>query len=1259
MVDFEDLEEPQQLAAIAHDRNYAVTAGAGSGKTTTFAMRYLKLLEQTDADPHSLAAITFTESGATELEERVRSSVSDRLSGLDGAEYDRWREYHDALPEAYVHTIHGFCSRLLREYALEADAPVGFDVIEETAARGHQLETVERFVEEHLDDPRIERLTELYYRDRLEELLGDLLAEHHDARQWADEWADRDAEAYLEFVQERYSPIDPDEARDRLGRPSVQNALGDLQQVAAEEYAGQNRIGIARNVAAAVETHGGDEHPGLPVGDLDDVETHDAAAAICEALTADGTPYIGDWDSWAYDRHGDWADANGNRYEAATTELIEAFPVEEWAIPDRLGVDRNAGEYYVALASLFQDLHDAYEERKRRENVLDFADLIDGAIELLRTSPDVREDLRETFDYVMLDEVQDTDPRQWELVELLTSLEDEYDRLNVFVVGDEKQSIFRFRGADVTQYRAERVRLSEANDRAGTPPLDSVYENAGEQDLSVNFRSLPSVIEPINGLFDEVFGSVPEVHRDAPPGIDGDATEFEPDPQALQPDRSDHVGVGTETTFVAVPEEEAVREAALDAEHPLRDLPDDSVELDARALAGEVASLLDGDTQRYEQADGGDADDGPTERPTDLEPSDVAILLRKRTHLETYERALASLNVPYTVASGIGFYDSPEIVALRNLFSVLQDPDDDLALFGVLRSPLFGFEDPTVVGLWEDVDRNDVGSGELWAALEWTDHEDLSAAREYIERWRGLAGADGPTTVVETWDALLGRIIEDTGFLTSLAVGERGQQAVANVEKFRSRLRGWSEDGLQTLPALVERIEREVELSTREGEATVPEDADGVRIMTIHDAKGREFPAVFVPGISKDFNLKAGYGEGIAEFETVEDPLTGERMPLLGIKGLSVGDAFEEANTTLKRRLEFQRKREAVAEEKRILYVAMTRARDHLRFVGTVGCDGEDLGSLETGDGEDPSNWYDLVGGCLWDDEVVSELAESGSAIAAVDTDHSLRIRLPKAGTELERSAESESPELDLDVGDVSVEPEYSIAASYLGSLIEEGAPGDVLVDHTGQYVSYQPSDNGSDGQGSGSEADWLPRNVFGDVVHKAIELGVDPDDVSAIWALAEQFSEQHDVQQSRIGTDDISEIQRHLRSAIGYLDGVDGHSAVEEKAVRADLEWGEVFGYIDRLVVSDQAFHIIDYKTNRITSKHTLENSERRYLWQLKAYAAALHQADPSRDIKATLLFTDVGDSRSVKWTANELEDNEVELHRAVSDSLGSVERP
>jgi ATP-dependent helicase/nuclease subunit A len=1249
MVEFEHLEDPQKLAALAHDRNYAVTAGAGTGKTTTFAMRYLKLLETTDADPHSTAAITFTESGATELKERVRASVSDRLDETDGEEYERWREYHDALPEAYIHTIHGFCSRLLREYSLEADVPVGFDVIEETAARGLQRETVESFVEGHLDDERIEELTRIYYRDRLEDLLGDLLAEHHHARVWADEWADQEPSDYVEFVRERFSPIDVDEARTLLDRPAVEEALQDVQQVAGEESAGGNRMRIAQNVAAAVATHDS-------IGTTrDDVATHDAAAALCESLTADGTPYYGRWDSWCYDGHDDWDDENAERYDDATSALVAALPVERWAIPGRLAVERNAAPYYISLASLFRDLHDAYEARKRRERVLDFADLIDGCIDLLRSSPTVRADVRESFDHVMLDEVQDTDPRQWELVELLTSLDAGYDGRNVFVVGDEKQSIFRFRGADVTQYAVERERLTQANQRGSVPPLEETDEAGEGRDLSRNYRSLPAVLEPINGLFDDLFGQVPHTHQEAPPGISGDDTSFEPAPQRLAPDRADEADIGLGTTFVLVPEERPVREEALTEDHQLRELPEDGATLDARALAAEVAAFLDDAPRRYEVT--GYEDGEPVEEPVDLEPKDVAILLRKRTHLESYERALASRNVPYTVASGIGFYETTEITAIRNLLAVLQDPTDGLALFGVLRSPLFGFEDTDVIGLWDDIDRDDIGEGELWRALQRTDHDRLTTARERIETWRRLAGCSGPTPLVETWDALLGRIIEDTGYLASLALDERGQQAIANVEKFRDRLREWGEDGRQTLPEVLNRIERAVELSAREGQAAVPEDADGVRIMTVHDAKGQEFPAVFVPGLSTDFTLRPGYGENVAEFEIIEDPLTDDRKPLLGIRGPGVVDVFEQRDTILKRRLDFSRKREAVAEEKRILYVAATRARDHLCLLGTAGSDDGSVESLDTGDRDDPSNWYDVVAPEILSEEVLEELAVAGSAAVPEAGELPVTVRFPRTsrGSATEDTAEPISLQPDVDA--YEVEPEYDIAASYLGSLIEDGAPGDVVVDHTGRYVSYEPPEDalGSTTRSSGGKSSGLPRDVFGDVVHKALELRIDPEEESTLRRLTEQVVAQHDVSADNVTRTDLSDISRHVETAAEYLDSRDAGSSVDEKLVRAMLDSGQLYGYVDHIRKTDEKYVVVDYKTNDVSRSRLIDAKSDHYEWQMKAYAVALHQSDPGMNVDATLLFTEADAQRAFHWSPDELEELETELDAAIRSRLSN----
>lgn len=1231
MVDFEQLEDAQRRAVLAYDRNYAVTAGAGSGKTTTFAARYLQLLERTKTDPQSIAAITFTESGAIELQERVRESVSDQLATVDGETYEEWREYHDALPEAYIHTIHAFCARLLREYALEADVPVGFDVIEETAATGQQQDTVERFIDQHLEDDRLELLTDIYYRDRLEELLADLLREHHHARNWADAWADATPEDYVEYVRERYCAIDTDAARRHLESAEIQTALEDICHVASVESAGGQRIGIAQNVATAVETHG------LDVEAMDDVAVHDAMAAICEALTSDGTPYYGKFDKWPYSGHDDWDDENARRYDEGTTTLVERLPVETWATTDRLGVDRNAAQYYVALASLYQDLHATYQQRKRRETALDFADLIDAAIDLLESNEAIRGSLRDTFDYVMLDEVQDTDPRQWELVQLLTSLDDDYDKCNLFVVGDEKQSIFRFRGADVAQFSRERQRLETANETQELSPLEDIHPVDGDGGLDRNFRSVPTVLEPINDVFDELFGVIPPAYQDAPTGIQSDDTSFEPSAQRLTPDRDDSAGLSTGASFVVVPEEAETRESVLPDSHALQDLPGDDTELDTRALAAEVAAVLEGDTQRYETVESEDGE--PVEEPTSLEPSDIAILLRKRTHLKEYERALAALNIPYTVASGIGFYESTEIVALRNLFRVLSDPHDDLALFSLLRSPLFGFEDSRVVSLWTDIDRDHIGDGELWNALVTTDDDQLTAARENVQQWRALAGATDGDTVVETWDALLGRIIADTGFIASLATDERGQQAVANIEKFRARLRGWSEDGLQTLPAVVDRIEREVELSTREGEAEVAEDADGVRIMTIHDAKGLEFPAVFVPGLSKDFNFKVGYGEGIAEFETIENADDDGLTPLLGIRGPGVEDGFAQEDTILKRRLKFARKREAIAEEKRILYVAMTRARDHLYLVGTASADDGTMVSLETGDADDPSNWYDFLGSVLIDDTATDALDADGEFAWHGESEIPLTIRLPRTEHQFTSEEDRESPPLSIDIPELESEPEYSIPASYLGSLIQDGAPGDVVVDHSGRHVSYVPADERDEESSEGeSSPEYLPRAVFGSALHKGVELEIEPGNAERLRQLLEQFAVQADVSLDRIGENDLSELQRHLRVARDYLDDLDTPIATDERRVHATLEDGETYGDIDHLIVTDETYHIVDYKTNKITDQGSLDEKVQHYKWQMLAYAVALYQNDSTRDVKATLLFTEVEEPRTFSWSSEEL---------------------
>jgi ATP-dependent helicase/nuclease subunit A len=416
--------------------------------------------------------------------------------------------------------------------------------------------------------------------------------------------------------------------------------------------------------------------------------------------------------------------------------------------------------------------------------------------------------------------------------------------------------------------------------------------------------------------------------------------------------------------------------------------------------------------------------------------------------------------------------------------------------------------------------------------------------------------------------------------------------------------------------------------------------------MTIHDAKGQEFPAVFVPGLSKDFNLKVGYGEGIAEFETIDTAADDGRTPLLGIRGPGIEDGFAQEDTILKRRLKFARKREAIAEEKRILYVAMTRARDHLYLVGTAAADDGTMASIETGNPDSPSNWYDFLGSLLVDDATTDALDADGEYAWHGTSEVPLRIRLPRTDKQLPSEENREAPSLSADIPDLETEPTFSIPASYLGSLINDGAPGDVVIDHSGRHVSYVPPNEAEESSEEDSSPEYLPRAVFGSALHKAVELEIEPNTAGRLRQLLKQFAVQADVSLDRIGESDISELQRHLRVARDYLANLDAPIATDERRVHATLEDGETYGDIDHLIVTDDAYHIVDYKTNKITDEASLDDKAQHYEWQMLAYAVALYQTDSARNVKATLLFTEVEEARTFSWTPEELNRQKTSLN-------------
>lgn len=496
-------------------------------------------------------------------------------------------------------------------------------------------------------------------------------------------------------------------------------------------------------------------------------------------------------------------------------------------------------------------------------------------------------------------------------------------------------------------------------------------------------------------------------------------------------------------------------------------------------------------------------------------------------------------------------------------------------------------------------------------------------------------------------------MIDETGYLATVSADERPHQAVANVEKFREQLRGFGEDGVTSLPTLVSRIERLRSLGNREGEATIQGGGDGVKILTVHDAKGMEFPFVVVPGIGHGFNMKAAVGDGRIEFEEID----GEHVA--GLKAPDPEDPFEMETTVARETLKRRRTAEERAEEKRVLYVASTRARDRLLLTGLHDLDG-DSGTLEgvkSPDPEEARSWRDWIQPHVLTDETLARL-DGDDRVEGALHDASFTVSLPTAPAEW--AEETDPPTADLELSSTPPRPsqQFRISPTNLASL--RGGNGSLRVDERTNTVFYESEDDESRDETTreGDEADptRLPPTVFGEMVHRLCELR--PPDEQLDDVLAQVF-EAEDAP-GEFTAEHRERVVEHATRAIEFVDErhaeFDVVGTYDELAVTAEFETGELSGLIDHLVVTPNGYHVIDYKTNDIEASEVEEKADY-YRTQMEAYAIALHQQDPSREVTTTLYFTTPGEDRQFAWTPGELDDLEAEVESEIQQRILTAE--
>ncbi|MEE9200904.1 MAG: UvrD-helicase domain-containing protein [Candidatus Brocadiales bacterium] len=543
----------------------------------------------------------------------------------------------------------------------------------------------------------------------------------------------------------------------------------------------------------------------------------------------------------------------------------------------RLFFERESVVTGLALRKFLIELAEKYGGEKRSRGVLDFADLAEKAIQLLENAPRVGLELGKKFKHILVDEFQDTNKLQKTLIDLLRS------HGNLFVVGDARQSIYGFRDADLDVFLNYR--------------RDIAAKTGAVIRLDENFRTRPEIIEFIN----LVSGGVPE---------GGGRVES--------------------SELVAASSFKSKKSPSVELIMAEGGNMDEARRIEAAALARRIHDIVEREEVRITRL-------GAPTQGTAVSYGDIAILLRSTADIKLYERALAELSIPFFIVRGRGLYNTREITDLVNLLRVIDNPLDEIRLAAVLRSPFVGVSDECLFWLSHySKDKNGDGK-EIFYTLERADnvpeiepcHRDRLL--RFAEQTRLFRSLKGRLSV----GALMDAVIDRTGYDTRMLALPSGRQKYANIRKVLELARTLDKKGFSGLKEFFDVVSDFKVMETRESEApTDVEKSDVVRLMTIHSAKGLEFPVVALADLSRGRR-------------NTSDDLRFSKKTGLGFKVLNPLTRNPE-ETRSYRQIDDEQEQKDTEEMERVLYVALTRAEEHLLLSGALGSRSKVAGWLKT-----------------------------------------------------------------------------------------------------------------------------------------------------------------------------------------------------------------------------------------------------------------------------------------------------------------------
>ena len=1209
--------QEQQKVIDLRNRNILVSAAAGSGKTAVLVERIITMLtkDEPPVDVDRLLIVTFTEAAAAEMKERIRLAIEKKL--MEYPDNEHLKQQATLIHNAQITTIHSFCLSVIRDHFHAIDIDPGFRIGEEGELKLLRHDVLEEVLEEKYQEgsKRFLDFASGYSTGRNDKKIEDLILKIYEfSRSYpdSDAWLDSCVKAYeiedLEAFEES-----------NVIKKILQDVQKNLEDAKAlVEFAMQTALSIDGPAAyeAALEK------------DLIVIENLQSARTYRQQSEAFANVK--------------WARLPVNKDKTVSEEKITQVKKLREMVK---GVVKNiaAQYFYETTEAMIEDMNlcapameeladlvrlfgSRFEEKKRSQNMIDFSDMEQYALRILTQKTEkgfvpspVALEYQKQYQEIMIDEYQDSNLIQEAILTSVSTCRS--GRYNIFMVGDVKQSIYRFR-------------LSKPELFLEKFYTYNIEESQTQRiDLHKNFRSRKEVLESVNAIFRQIM-------TEKLGGIVYD------DQAALYPgaEYPENENLNTEIYLIdsdldRVKERYQLEENEKNAEELLQIASEK--ELEARAIAMRIRELLR--TQKVT--------DKATGELRNAKYSDIVILTRSvKGFADVFTEVLNREGIPTYAGTSEGYFQTQEIGVLLDYLRTLDNRRQDIPLTAVLTSPFCGLDAEELAKIkcfypelpfYEAVVRYREDDEERKNEKDEVIRTKISACLEQMDAFRRIV----PFTPMHE---LLWKILEDTGYGDYVAAMPGGQQRKANLEMLIEKARAYESTSYKGLFHFVRYIEQLQKYDVDYGEASIEDEhADTVRVMTIHKSKGLEFPIVIVAGMGKRFNMQdarsavalhAGMGVGLDAID-------------LGLR--------TKSPSIVKKVIQKEEVLESLGEELRVLYVALTRAKEKLIITGTLPRPEEKLEEsrmlqrsnqkeLSFGELSHAETYWDwilpAVLGCGEDvplevnilhfEDIVKEgLKEetkgviSRSLLEKWDTD---RVYEPEMHTVMEEQfgfhypyEKSSTRKLKFTVTELKKRA-YEIAMDH---SLEEEAQEELLYEEpevTPLIPTFMQKEEGLTG---------APR---GTAYHRIMELlafeGPEPDSIETVTEWIDGMAASGKIEKEAAECVKAYDIFRFLETSSGkrmkkaaksqklwkeqpFVLGIDAKELYPEEE---DGELILVQGIIDAYFEEEDGLVVLDYKTDRVRKAEELVE---KYQEQLRYYAKALEQMT-GKKVKEKIIY-------------------------------------